>query len=158
VSREAQNLLIPFRRDKKRDFAVGSGEALLASKVRQALLTEGATARSSGELPWRTNFGAGLALLRHQRNDAALKELARLRRDVRRARLSSAGCPRARDLGANRCVTRERLLAVEIGPENGSTSQAACSLAVGSSPMREEAPTTWGARRERSQAAAEAAR
>ena len=78
MSREAQNLLIPFRRDKKRDFAVGSGETLLASKVRQALLTEGATARSSGELPWRTNFGAGLALLRHQRNDAALKELARI--------------------------------------------------------------------------------
>jgi phage baseplate assembly protein W len=78
MSREAQNLLIPFRRDKKRDFAVGSGEALLASKVRQALLTEGATARSSGELPWRTNFGAWLALLRHQRNDAALKELARV--------------------------------------------------------------------------------
>ena len=78
MSREAQNLLIPFRRDKKRDFAVGSGEALLASKVRQALLTEGATARWSGELPWRTNFGAGLALLRHQRNDAALKELARV--------------------------------------------------------------------------------
>ena len=41
-------------------------------------LTEGAAARSSGELPWRTNFGAGLALLRHQRNDAALKELARV--------------------------------------------------------------------------------
>ncbi|MCC6875894.1 MAG: hypothetical protein IT378_16420 [Sandaracinaceae bacterium] len=78
MTREAQNLLIPFRRDKKRDFAVGSGEALLASKVRQALLTEGATARSSGELPWRTNFGAALALLRHQRNDAALKELARV--------------------------------------------------------------------------------
>ena len=76
--RSRSNLLIPFRRDKKRDFAVGSGEALLASKVRQALLTEGATARSSGELPWRTNFGAGLALLRHQRNDAALKELARV--------------------------------------------------------------------------------
>ena len=34
--------------------------------------------RSSGELPWRTNFGAGLGLLRHQRNGAALKELARI--------------------------------------------------------------------------------
>lgn len=54
------------------------GDALLASKVRQALLTEGTTPRSSGELPWRTNFGASLALLRHQRNDAALKELARV--------------------------------------------------------------------------------
>ena len=71
-------ILIPFRRDKKRDFASGSGELLLASKVRQALLTEGVTPRSSGELPWRTSFGAGLALLRHQRNDAALKELARV--------------------------------------------------------------------------------
>ena len=76
--RPPTNLLIPFRRDKKRDFAVGSGEALLASKVRQALLTEGATPRSSGELPWRTNFGAGLALLRHQRNDAVLGELAQV--------------------------------------------------------------------------------
>jgi phage baseplate assembly protein W len=57
---------------------VGSGEVLLASKVRQVLLTEGATVRSSGELPWRTNFGAGLALLRHQQSDAALKELARV--------------------------------------------------------------------------------
>jgi len=78
MSREPMNLLIPFRRDKKRDFAVGSGDALLASKVRQVLLTEGATPRSSGELPWRTNFGAGLTLLRHQRNGAALKELARV--------------------------------------------------------------------------------
>lgn len=73
-----QNLLIPFRRDRKRDFAVGSAEALLVSKVRQALLTEGATPQSSGELPWRTNFGAALALLRHQPNDVALRELARI--------------------------------------------------------------------------------
>lgn len=76
MSRKPQNLLIPFRRDKKRDFAVGSGPELLASKVRQALLTEGSTPRSSGELPWRTNFGAVLPLLRHQRNDAPLQELA----------------------------------------------------------------------------------
>ena len=78
MSREPTNLLIPFRRDKKRDFAAGGGNELLASKVRQALLTEGATARSSGELPWRTNFGAGLGLLRHRANDAVLKELARV--------------------------------------------------------------------------------
>jgi len=78
MTTRSTNILIPFRRDKKRDFASGSGEALLASKVRQALLTEGATPRSSGELPWRTSFGAGLTLLRHQRNDAALRELARV--------------------------------------------------------------------------------
>jgi hypothetical protein len=71
-------LLIPFRRDKKRDFASGAGKDLLASKVRQALLTEGATPRSSGELPWRTSFGSGLHLLRHLRNDEALADLARV--------------------------------------------------------------------------------
>ena len=78
MSEEPTNLLVPFRRDKKRDFATGSGAELLASKVRQALLTEGATARSSGELPWRSNFGAGLGFLRHRANDAVSKELARV--------------------------------------------------------------------------------
>jgi phage gp46-like protein len=75
---EHQGLLTPFRRDRKRDFASGSGAELLRSKVLQALMTEGATPRSSGELPWRTSFGAGLHLLRHQRNDEVLAELARV--------------------------------------------------------------------------------
>ena len=51
---------------------------MLRSKVLQTLLTQGATSRSSGELPWRTAFGAGLEILRHQRSDAALAELARV--------------------------------------------------------------------------------
>ena len=71
-------LLAPLRRDRKRDFASGSGAELLASKVRQALMTEGTTPVSTGELPWRTAFGSALHLLRHQRNDAALAELARV--------------------------------------------------------------------------------
>ena len=75
---EQAGLITPFTRDLKRDFASGSGADLLASKVLQALMTRGATPRSSGELPWRTSFGAGLDLLRHQRNDAALAELARV--------------------------------------------------------------------------------
>ena len=78
MTMERRNLLIPLRRDRKRDFASGSGGDLLASKVLQALMTNGATPRSSGELPWRTAFGAGIELLRHQRNDAALAELARV--------------------------------------------------------------------------------
>ena len=73
-----RGLLVPFRRDRKRDFATGTGANLLGSKVLQAVMTAGATPRSSGELPWRTSFGAGLDLLRHQRNDAALAELARV--------------------------------------------------------------------------------
>lgn len=75
----ARNLLIPFRRDRKRDLATVEGEALLASKVRQVLLTEGESAGASGELPWRTNFGARLGLLRHKPNDAVLAELAKVR-------------------------------------------------------------------------------
>jgi len=78
MSRALQNLLVPFRRDRKRDFAVGTGAELLASKVRQVLLTEGTTPHSTGELPWRTSFGAGLSRLRHQRNDTVLAELARV--------------------------------------------------------------------------------
>jgi hypothetical protein len=74
----ARGLLGPFRRDRKRDFASDDGDALLASKVLQVLATEGATPRSSGELPWRTAFGTPLQILRHQRNDAVLAELARV--------------------------------------------------------------------------------
>ena len=74
----ARNLLAPFRRDRKSDFASGDGADLLRSKVLQAIMTRGVTTRSSGELPWRTAFGAGLDLLRHQRNDHALSELAKI--------------------------------------------------------------------------------
>lgn len=73
-----RGLLTPFRRDRKRDFASDDGDDLLASKVLEVLATEGATARSSGELPWRTAFGTPLQLLRHQNNDVALTELARV--------------------------------------------------------------------------------
>jgi hypothetical protein len=75
MSQSLRNLIAPFRRDRKRDFASDDGAELLKSKVLQALMTRGTTPRSSGELPWRTNFGAGLELLRHQRNDDVLSEL-----------------------------------------------------------------------------------
>ena len=68
--------LLPLVRDRKRDFASVSGTTLLQAKVIQALATEGSTALSSGELPWRTQFGSGLAALRHQRNTPAVKTIA----------------------------------------------------------------------------------
>ena len=76
MSQSFRNLIAPFRRDRKRDFASDDGAELLKSKVLQALMTRGTTPRSSGELPWRTAFGSGLDLLRHQRNDDVLTELA----------------------------------------------------------------------------------
>ena len=105
------NLLTPFRRDRKRDFASGSGGALERSKVLQVLLTEGDTPQTSGELPWRTAFGSGLHLLRHQRNDAVLAELARVRaRDALKRWLPSMGPVRvAAEAEENELVVRVRL-------------------------------------------------
>ena len=74
-----RGVVAPLRRDQKRDFASATGPVLLRSKVIQVLMTQGATAQTSGELPWRTAFGAGLHLLRHQRNDDVLRELALVR-------------------------------------------------------------------------------
>ena len=73
-----RGLLSPFQRDRKRDFASGSGTELLRSKLRQVLLTRGAAHGAEGEMPWRTSFGSALDRLRHQRNDAVLAELARV--------------------------------------------------------------------------------
>jgi len=73
-----RGLLTPFQRDRKRDFASGEGDDLLASKVEQVLATEGSTLRSVGELPWRTAFGTPLGVLRHHRNEVVLGELARV--------------------------------------------------------------------------------
>lgn len=64
-------LVAPLRRTA-RDFEAASGGILRASKVKQLLATE------PGELLWRTSFGAGLGRLRHQNNDAVLRELARV--------------------------------------------------------------------------------
>ncbi len=77
-ARLKRGLMAPLMRDGKRDFVTGHGAAYLRSKIIQVLLTEGATPRSSGELPFRTNFGSGLHLLRHERNDHVIEELARV--------------------------------------------------------------------------------
>ncbi len=71
-------LLRPFRRDQKADFAAEGGEHLIRSAVGQILGTSAASDFTPGELPWRTELGSLLHLLRHQKNDAALQELARV--------------------------------------------------------------------------------
>jgi uncharacterized protein len=71
-------LLRPFRRDQKADFAAAGGEQLIRSAVGQILGTIGSSDATSGELPWRTDFGSLLHRLRHQKNDSLLQELARV--------------------------------------------------------------------------------
>lgn len=71
-------LLRPFRRDQKADFAADGGEAVVRSAVGQILGSIGSSDFTQGELPWRTEFGSLLHLLRHQKNDRVLQELARV--------------------------------------------------------------------------------
>ena len=73
-----RGLSIPFRRDRQRDWASASGEALVRSAVAQVLGTVGASDFTQGEVPWRTEFGSLLHLLRHQKNDVALREMAKV--------------------------------------------------------------------------------
>lgn len=71
-------LVRPFRRDEKSDFANSSGAALVKSCVGQILNMRGAGEFTQGELPWEPERGSLLYLLRHQANDIALRELARV--------------------------------------------------------------------------------
>jgi phage baseplate assembly protein W len=68
----------PFQRDLRSDFAAAGGERLIRSAVGQILGTVGSSEFTQGELPWRSDFGSLLHVLRHQRNDHVLQELARV--------------------------------------------------------------------------------
>ena len=107
-------ILRPLRRDKKNDWAAAGGEALVRSAVGQILGTMAASNFTQGELPWRTEFGSLLHLLRHQKNDAVLQELARvhvadaLKRWEPRVQLTSVQVTRERDRGENVLALRIR--------------------------------------------------
>lgn len=107
-------LLRPFRRDRKADFAAAGGEALVRSAVGQILGTMASSDFTQGELPWRTEFGSLLHLLRHQKNDAVLQELARvhvadaLKRWEPRVQLTSVQVTREHDRGENVLAIRLR--------------------------------------------------
>jgi phage baseplate assembly protein W len=74
-----RGILSPFRRDQKNDFANGTGLELVKSSIRQILLTKAASpSAGGGELPWRTDFGSLLHLIRHRRNNVFVaQEIAR---------------------------------------------------------------------------------
>lgn len=72
-----RGLLRPFRRDRRQDFVSGHGVELVAAAVGQVLGTICASEQTSGELPWRTEFGSLLHLLRLSNASPALMEKAR---------------------------------------------------------------------------------
>ncbi len=66
-----------FRREGARDFAAAEGSELDREKIEQVLATECSPDGTGGELPWRTDFGAPLHLLRHRNAAHVLLALAR---------------------------------------------------------------------------------
>lgn len=69
----------PFRRDGRADVATASGAALVKACIVQVLGTIGTAGSRVGELPWRTEFGSALSILRHANaDDEATQQLARV--------------------------------------------------------------------------------
>jgi phage baseplate assembly protein W len=58
----------PFVRDQKNDFATAEGIDLIQANIVQAIGIKGPTAKSVGEVPWRTEMGSRLHILRLQNN------------------------------------------------------------------------------------------
>jgi uncharacterized protein len=70
-------LLLPFIRDRKRDFASASGAELDRTKVKLILGTEGPSERAPGELVYMSSFGSLLQQLRHAGQVAGVEEVYR---------------------------------------------------------------------------------
>lgn len=68
----------PLRRDRKNDYAHDGGVALVAAAVVQVLGTICDTGVTRGELPWRTDFGSAVELLRFRNIDDSMEPLANL--------------------------------------------------------------------------------
>ena len=107
-------LIRPFQRDRKADFAAAGGEALVRSAVGRDPRDDRFLGVRAGEIPWRPELGSRLRLLIHQRNDAALQELARvyvvdaLKRFEPRVRVKSVRVSRESDRGDNVLAIRLR--------------------------------------------------
>ncbi len=70
-------ILTPFQRAAN-DFVNGGGTKFLQSMIGQVLAVRSDSDFTSGELPWRTEFGSILHHLRHQSNDEVREELAQV--------------------------------------------------------------------------------
>ena len=73
-----RGVIHPFRRDGRGDIANTTGVDLVRSAVSQIVGTFAASEANEGEMPWRPDFGSLIYLLRHQPNNLALVELARV--------------------------------------------------------------------------------
>lgn len=73
-----RGLIRPFVRDGQGDFANSDGIELVRASVGQVLGTVGSSSITSGEIPWRPEFGSVLTALRFRSLDETTVELARV--------------------------------------------------------------------------------
>lgn len=71
--------MAPFRRDQRNDFVSGSGDALLSAEILQVLGTRADDGSMTGELPWRTDFGSLVHVLRYAAIDETMAAVLRSR-------------------------------------------------------------------------------
>jgi phage baseplate assembly protein W len=130
-----RGIVRPFRRDLKRDFANGTGVELVASEIAQALGTVAQNELSSGELPWRTEFGCILHLLRLQNLTPVLAAKAQafvaraLRQWVPRVRITSIRVERSVEQTA--LIIRLRWTLIAEGTERVLVSGLETEIALG---------------------------
>lgn len=133
---QLRGLLHPFQRDRRSDFVSGTGDALIRATVAQILGTACASEFTPGEIPWRTDLGSLLGLLRHRRNDAVLQELARvyvvdaLKRWEPRIRVTSVQITRERDRSENVLAIRLRYGIAASGMAGGTSGEIEQTVAV----------------------------
>jgi len=129
-------LLRPFRRDQKADFAAAGGEPLIRSAVGQILGSVGSSDFTQGELPWRTDFGSLLHLLRHQKNGGILQELARvyivdvLKRWEPRVVVTAVQIAREQDDGENVLAIRLRYDVISTNTQGNKVIRAGVEQSV----------------------------
>jgi len=61
-----QGIVCPFQRDGKGDFTNDLGLALLRSDIGELIGVIGPTAQQPGELPWNTEIGSRVLMLKHR--------------------------------------------------------------------------------------------
>jgi phage baseplate assembly protein W len=66
VEQFGRGILCPFQRDGKGDFVNGDGLPVLRSDIGELLGIIGPSRAEPGEVPWRTDLGSRVALLKHR--------------------------------------------------------------------------------------------
>jgi phage baseplate assembly protein W len=77
ITSTVRGILFPFRRDASDIANSNDIERLTNARIKYILCTKTGPNPGQGDLPWRSNFGSRLWLLRHDADPVVLNEVAR---------------------------------------------------------------------------------